>query len=64
MEPLPTSLASPYSIAILAAIAVLVAAGLAMIIAGNREGPYGAECSRASHDGCIFDGDTDGGDGD
>lgn len=61
---LPTSLASLYSLAILALIAMLVAAELAMVIAGNREGPYGAERSRSSHNGGIFDGDTDGCDGD
>ncbi|WP_171900666.1 hypothetical protein [Stappia indica] len=61
---LPTSLASPYSIVILAVIAMLVAAGLAMVIAGNREGPYGAERTRSSHDGGIFGSDADGCDGD
>ena len=61
---LPTSLASPYSIVVLVAIVMLVAAGLAMIIAGNREGPYGGERSRTSHDGGIFDSDADGCDGD
>ena len=43
METLLDPLASPYNLAVLAAIAVLVAAALVMIAHGKREGNYGSE---------------------
>ncbi|WP_249689494.1 hypothetical protein [Stappia sp. WLB 29] len=65
METLLDPLASPYNLAVLAAIAVLVAAALVMIAHGKREGNYGSErFSRATHDTGVFDSDTSGCDGD